>query len=554
MMNGQAMRRFPLVMLVAAIAALSLPRMLALPRSIALEAAAIEAVGGKAYSHTLRLPLWLKADHDVPGKPPRSRAVLDEDGTPLPLPHANPRDVERFASGQMAHLATRVVFSASDGSDPRVNGRSYRLVIPVEPAPWLYLPFALCVLALLGRLLRDDGLRPVRAPMVGPWRRLGLTVAVTGGCFATVALLHYTPPMTTPWLAGDQASAKLAAIGQASVPRRVVLVGDSFTAYGVQPSRLGRCLGIPVVNSAVIGNWFPGQHAYNGALASALEPGTLVVWSVDEILLSSDETYPRYPVGPLEVLRYAWAGYPLGQLAKEIGAHWPVAQFIAAAAGIRDSVLAISLVQLPGGVWPAEPRKAAPERWVAARGAYLSASARQGLEDKTEAILADLAGDADVVGADILRDDLGLPHSVDARDRHGGRRRVEVIPAYHRAVQAQERHDTPARILPRHLWAFEEGLARFRAAGARVVVNTLELSPSHYGDGDRRLAWRSLMADAVGRAATTAGTAMIRVPSEDLGDDRFFDYGHLNQTGADLYSERLCRAVAPHLGGAAHAL
>ena len=72
-----------------------------------------------------------------------SRLRLFEEGRPLGPPHAPPADVRALGAGRFSHsgltfraphasrprrwtkFCTLLLFSSSDGSDPRTNGRSY---------------------------------------------------------------------------------------------------------------------------------------------------------------------------------------------------------------------------------------------------------------------------------------------------------------------------------------------------------------------------------------------------------------------------------------------
>jgi len=57
----------------------------------------------------------------------RSDALLYEDGRPLGPPHTQIDQVEAIGGGSYAHWGRKLLFSTSDGSDPRGNGREYRV-------------------------------------------------------------------------------------------------------------------------------------------------------------------------------------------------------------------------------------------------------------------------------------------------------------------------------------------------------------------------------------------------------------------------------------------
>jgi hypothetical protein len=62
---------------------------------------------------------------DTPTGPLASRLTLFENGRKLGPPHSLHADIRESAAGRFSHWGAAVLFSASDGSDPRTNGRTY---------------------------------------------------------------------------------------------------------------------------------------------------------------------------------------------------------------------------------------------------------------------------------------------------------------------------------------------------------------------------------------------------------------------------------------------
>jgi len=58
----------------------------------------------------------------------RSALILLEDGIPLPSPHTPHDDIRRLGAGRYSHWRWHVYFSSSDDTDPRRNGRIYKLI------------------------------------------------------------------------------------------------------------------------------------------------------------------------------------------------------------------------------------------------------------------------------------------------------------------------------------------------------------------------------------------------------------------------------------------
>jgi lysophospholipase L1-like esterase len=81
--------------------------------------------GGVAYYVSVE---DLRHEADNSDNPARSPWVLLEDGEPLAPPHTMHSEIEAEGKGRWSHWNDIVVFSASDNTDPRANGRSYELV------------------------------------------------------------------------------------------------------------------------------------------------------------------------------------------------------------------------------------------------------------------------------------------------------------------------------------------------------------------------------------------------------------------------------------------
>lgn len=80
--------------------------------------------GGKAFAATPRHGSLIHSD--VPDGSRASTLVLYEDGRPLGPAHSLHRDIASLGGGRYSHWNGALFFSASDGSDPRTNGRTYR--------------------------------------------------------------------------------------------------------------------------------------------------------------------------------------------------------------------------------------------------------------------------------------------------------------------------------------------------------------------------------------------------------------------------------------------
>ena len=85
----------------------------------------IQPRGG--FGYFVRAP-ELQGESDDADHPGRSPWILEEDGAPLGPPHSLHAQMDKVGGGRWSHWQDAVLFSTSDNTDPRSNGRSYRLV------------------------------------------------------------------------------------------------------------------------------------------------------------------------------------------------------------------------------------------------------------------------------------------------------------------------------------------------------------------------------------------------------------------------------------------
>jgi len=121
-----------------------------------IKATDISHNGGNSYSVTSdlrpRWPLLFEIQTDASGL---SGAILTEGGKPLVAPHALHSAILEQGNGRYSHWGTpqesAFIFSTSDNSDPRTNGRKYGIVARPGPSMFgaslmLVLPIAILIL------------------------------------------------------------------------------------------------------------------------------------------------------------------------------------------------------------------------------------------------------------------------------------------------------------------------------------------------------------------------------------------------------------------------
>jgi hypothetical protein len=100
-----------------------------------IDPGAIHADGGNSFQITSALkpewPLYFEIRSDQIDGSLQSTLVISEDGKPLGPPHSYHIEIKEKGSGRYSHwgaaTASVVIFSTSDNSDPRTNGRRYEI-------------------------------------------------------------------------------------------------------------------------------------------------------------------------------------------------------------------------------------------------------------------------------------------------------------------------------------------------------------------------------------------------------------------------------------------
>lgn len=174
-------------------------------REVAIPASAITVDDGLAYhvgALTFDPPWGFEVRSDTNDSPRRSQLVLLEGARAFGRPHTS-HDLIRLAGrGSYSHWGDGLYFSTPDGSDPRINGRTYRARAPLAMATPVRIVLAMGLTAWLLTLRRLSA---------GTWRRLrqGLSWSnaspTTFGVLGMAALVYFGTIFSTalPLPSGD---------------------------------------------------------------------------------------------------------------------------------------------------------------------------------------------------------------------------------------------------------------------------------------------------------------------------------------------------------------
>jgi hypothetical protein len=103
-------------------------------RVIRLERPFYELLGSNNKVFSVKVPA-LESLSDSMEDPKRSPFLLYEDMRPLGPPHSDHTEILRYGHGRFSHWNyAGFIFSSSDGTNPRYNGRTYWAVIPPPAA------------------------------------------------------------------------------------------------------------------------------------------------------------------------------------------------------------------------------------------------------------------------------------------------------------------------------------------------------------------------------------------------------------------------------------
>jgi hypothetical protein len=153
----------------------------------------VQQVGGISW------PYVMDSDHGgVTGSP----SSFTEGGVTLGPPHSGHDDIRTLGEGRYSLWNENIVFSTSDGTDPRSNGKTYVLTGRTRPSgpviPWSITGAAAAIcLALLLQLGHPSRIRAGWGRLTGACRARGSDIALAAlpPTLVTILLLLFVPPV-----------------------------------------------------------------------------------------------------------------------------------------------------------------------------------------------------------------------------------------------------------------------------------------------------------------------------------------------------------------------
>lgn len=165
----------------------------------------IQAIDGFAYLYPLGriTSKWsiLSVSNDTSASPKASRVRLFQGFSELGPAHALHAEVATDGKGKFSHWDDQLVFSSSDGTDPRTNNYKYYVQYTYQLKAWL-LPYLVVIGVSAATLGLDLIWRTKKARLTSAVvfrRKIPIEVIFTVAIFALVALGYFLLVVSKPW-------------------------------------------------------------------------------------------------------------------------------------------------------------------------------------------------------------------------------------------------------------------------------------------------------------------------------------------------------------------
>jgi hypothetical protein len=317
----------------------------------------------------------------------------------------------------------------------------------------------------------------------------------------------------------------------------LVFVGDSRTYCAMHPDLVDDRLGTRSINLARWGHWFPTQHAQFRDLLSSVPKRATVVWSVGHLNFEriNERINTAYPIGLAQAPGYLQLGHPAHRLTENLIYYNPVTNLFGRLPQLRQKVDdALGRV-----VWTSEPT-AGPSGPAA---------------EQATAIVRRIRDHPQTAGWELLQDGDQVT-SLAIFKTNGAYYRIELAPAFFRGKQREDAlakresaASSPSAYEPDSAYwnQFLAILDLFEAHDTRLIVNELEEAPHQYATAEARERVRRFMRMRVRPEVQRRGFGYMRVDLDQLTDEDYFDYNHLNSRGIDKFSAMLSEELEPRL-------
>ena len=494
--------------------------------------------------------------------PLRSNLILLENGKPLGPSHAFDDVIQGIGQGAYSYRIFGsdrfLVFSTSDNSDPRRNGRHYQISNPIIMETTNFI-IALILWTLLIMIEIEMLFRGVNKNilMIMRWQIPVLysiiIIAVWFSVGFLLGRLTYPDEEFIPAQGGQHALMRKVKYYQEHANNyNLLFIGDSRTYCGIHPDLLDPITGFHSINLSNFANWFPTQYSLVEDIIPFIPKGTTVVWTIGyQNFEHMNAVHRIYPIKFSNALWYIWWGVREKQLFDNVFFYNRAFHFLAEHGETRKKFLSylskpipqpsIALIGSAFGA-PLTPQQA---------GLIQDPNMISAADEK--AILSYYQQQPSVSSVSLTRDN-GKVNSVVLDMIGGSYYRIEMTPAFFRMKQygagdPQTITDDEARSQPINppdaglLTLFEKILIMFKKNNINLIINEIDEAPYTYRNPIYRSRVRQMTRDIARPLAERYGFHYITTDLDQLNNSDYFDYNHLNSNGIEKYTKMLGAAL-----------
>lgn len=302
----------------------------------------------------------------------------------------------------------------------------------------------------------------------------------------------------------------------------MVFLGDSRTFCAIQPDLMDVRLQTKSFNMAHWSNWFPTQYAYLNDALNYLPEGMTVVWSIGHQNFRKSKINEVYPIQWSEMPYLISQGFELSEMVQARLSFDPLFAVIGRRQTIYDKVQ--NILKRPFYASRTQSKQAHSKK------ASIKAS-----HDLTKWTQGPLIGYINP-----WYDDQGNLASVAQYKTNGAYLRTELIPKYYREQQhnrTSARTTIPAFVPFEGSWnLYVKMLDMMKAKKLHVIINIFEEAPHTYASTKQKEVYRYFMTGPVKDEALKRGFRFINVGFDQIGDENYFDYNHLNSKGVSTFT------------------
>lgn len=338
----------------------------------------------------------------------------------------------------------------------------------------------------------------------------------------------------------------------------LVFLGDSRTYCGIHPELIDAALGTKSINLSVFAHWFPTQFPQIQDVVSSWPQNAVMVWSIgaqnfDNVGDNLWSQNSPYYIGFKNVPRYLIWGFKPGPIAYNLYKH----------SRLFDLVETLRTSAKHFREWTS--KEVGAENTTGTNKAPDLSPPTEGNKDiepkrytippfvgmTSVEIVDQLKRDPGFASAEIVYEK-GRETSILAIRQSGAYYRIELDPEFFRKKQEESASHNTEDATPQgfsinssYMKLFIKALDLIKEKHIHLIVNEIQEAPFAYGNNATRNLWSEQMHQVIEPEVRKRGFDYIRVDFDQLTDEDYFDYNHLNSKGVERYNPLLADQLRP---------